>query len=106
MPGYIEDALTRFKHACPRTPQDQPHPHVPPNYGATRKYSKQQDDSPLLDNAGNKFVQEVCGTLLYYARAVDCTMLAALGSIVKQQASPTANTMRNIKQLLDLAHGL
>ena len=35
MPGYIEDALTRFKHAHLRTPQDQPHPHVPPNYGAT-----------------------------------------------------------------------
>ena len=45
--------------------------------------------------------QEVCGILLYYARAVDCTMLAALGSIVTQQASPTANTMIKIKQLLD-----
>ena len=56
---------------------------------------------PLLDKAGNKFVQDVCGTLLYYARAVDCTMLAAPGSIATQQASPTANTMINIKQLLD-----
>ena len=28
-------------------------------------------------------------------------MLATLGSIATQQASPTANTMRNIKQLLD-----
>ena len=71
MPGYIEDALTRVKHARPRTPQDQPHPRVPPNYGATRQYAKQQDDSPLLDKSGKKFVQEVCGTLLYYARAVD-----------------------------------
>ena len=39
MPGYIEDALTRFKHARPRTPQDQPHPHVTPNYGATQQYA-------------------------------------------------------------------
>ena len=30
-------------------------------------------------------------------------MLTALGSIVTQQAIPTANTMRNIKQLLDYA---
>ena len=30
MPGYIEDALTRFKHARSRTPQDQTHPHIPP----------------------------------------------------------------------------
>ena len=45
----------------------------------------------------------MCGTLLYYARAVDCTMLAALVSITMQQASPTENTMRKIKQLLDYA---
>ena len=71
MPGYIEDVLTRFKHAHPRTPKDQPHPNIPPNYGVTRQYSEQQDDSPLLDKAGQKFFQEVCSTLLYYARAVD-----------------------------------
>ena len=84
MSGYIEDALTRFKHARPQTTQDQLHPHVPPNYGVTGQYAEQQDDSPLLDKAGNKFVQQVCSTLLYYARAVDCTMLAALGSIATQ----------------------
>ena len=103
MPGYIEDALTRFKHARPRTPQDQPHPQVPPNYSATRQYADQQDDPPLLEKAGKKVVQEVCGTLLYYARAVDCMMLAALGSITTEHTSPTANTMRNIKQLPDYA---
>ena len=97
MPGYTEDVLTRFKQARPRTPQDQPHPHVPQNYCATRQYAKHQDESPLLDKAGKKFVQEVCGTLLYYARAVDCTMLAAPGSIATQQAIPTANTKRKIK---------
>ena len=103
IPGYIEDALTRFKHARPQTPQDQPHPHVPTNYGATQQYAKQQDDSTILDKARQKLFQEVCGTLLYYARAVDCTMLDALGSIATQQASPTANTMRNIKKLIDYA---
>ena len=45
----------------------------------------------------------MCGTLLYYSRVVDCTMLAALGLIATQQASPTANTMRKIKQLLNYA---
>ena len=30
-------------------------------------------------------------------------MLVALGSIATQQASPKANTMRNIKQLIDYA---
>ena len=103
MPGYIEDVLMRFKHARPRTPQDQPHPHVSSNYSATRQYSKQQDNFPLLNKAGQKFVQEVCDTLLCYARVVDCTVLAALGSIATQQSSPKETTMRKIKQLLDYA---
>ena len=67
MLGYIEDALMRFKNSRPRTPQDQPNPHVPPNYGATQQYAEQQDDSPILDKAGKKFVQTLCVTLLYYA---------------------------------------
>ena len=97
IPGYIEDALTRYKHARPQTPQNQPHPHVPPNYGSKQQYAEKQDNFPLLDKAGQKLFQEVCGTLLYYARSVDCTMLAGLGLIAMQQASPTANTRRKIK---------
>jgi len=61
------------------------------------------DASPPLDKAGKKFIQEVCGTLLYYARAVDCTMLAALGSIATQQANPTQLTLTKTRQLLDYA---
>ncbi len=47
------------------------------------------------------YVQEVFGTLLYYARCVDALMLPALGTLATQQASPTKNTMKKIKQFLD-----
>ena len=40
---------------------------------------------------------------LYYARAVDSTMLVALSSIASEQAKPTATTMKKIKQFLDYA---
>eukprot|EP00804_Cyclotella_cryptica_P002793 CCRYP_009348-RA/>CCRYP_009348-RA protein AED:0.05 eAED:0.04 QI:0/0/0/1/1/1/3/0/1214 len=36
-------------------------------------------------------------------RAVDCTMLPALGSLATQQAAPTQNTMSKIHQFLDYA---
>ena len=49
------------------------------------------------------FIQEVIGVFLYYARAVDCTMLAALGSLATQQANPTENAMKKVKQFLDYA---
>ena len=103
MPGYVEQALVRFKHQRPLKPQHQPYPHVPPKYGAKQKFPEHEDASPLLDKAGKKSVQEVRGTLLYYARAVECTILAALGSIATQQSAPTENTMKKINQLLDYA---
>ena len=44
------------------------------------------------------------GTLLYYARAVDATMLLALGTITAQQASATQATSRYVTHLLDYYH--
>ncbi len=43
----------------------------------------------------------MAGTLLYYARAVDPTILPALSAIGTKQATPTQTTMERIKQLLD-----
>ena len=36
------------------------------------------DDSPLLDEAGKKRTQQIVGNFLYYARAVDPTILMTL----------------------------
>ena len=38
---------------------------------------------------------------MYCERAVDPTMLTALGSIAEHQANLTEHTMQNVKQLLD-----
>ena len=48
-----------------------------------------------------KYVQAVAGTLLYYARAVDTTILMALSSFATKQANPTQERMKRVKQLLD-----
>jgi hypothetical protein len=39
--------------------------------------------------------------VLYYARAVDCTVLAALSSIASEQAEATEGTEKRVQQLLD-----
>ena len=62
--SYVQDALTRFRHARPRKLQDQPYPHVKPTYGAKVQYATDADPSPLLTPAQKKFVQEVTGTFL------------------------------------------
>ncbi len=43
----------------------------------------------------------VAGTLLYYARAVDSTILTALSAIATKQAKPAEKTLAKVKQLLD-----
>jgi hypothetical protein len=103
MPGYCENARQRFKHDFPTKRQDQPYPHVERTYGAKQQFAEPEDTSPNVSAEDKTFVQEVIGVFLYYARAVDCTMLPALGSLASQQAKPTKKTMGLIHQFLDYA---
>jgi hypothetical protein len=82
IPGYVKAALTRFKHEAPSKPQNQPYPHSPKKYGSKAQYVEPEDTSPLLNKEDKRFVQEVTGTFLFYARAVDPTMLTALSSLL------------------------
>jgi len=103
MPGYIERALQRFKHPKPTRAQDSPHAYQKPMYGAKTQYAPSADETPALDAADQKCVQEVLGVLLYYGRAVDSTMVTAIGEIATQQAKGTQATMKAITQLLNYA---
>jgi hypothetical protein len=44
---------------------------------------------------------QVVGVLLYYARAVNSTLLVALCSLASAQAAPTEHTMSLVRWLLD-----
>ena len=80
MPGYVAEALKRFNHPPPSKPQHQPHKHVEPAYGQKIQYSP-VDETPPLNKEGKTFIQQVTGTFLYYARAVDPTMLLPFARI-------------------------
>ena len=56
-----------------------------------------------LSKAGKKYVMQVTGTFLFYARAIDSTMLPALSAIASEQSAPTENTMKKVRQFLDYA---
>ncbi len=101
MPGYINDMLTRFHHKRPKGRQNSPHQHIAPNYWARSQYAEPENPGHLLDKVEKTYVQAVTGTLLYYAREVDSTILTKLNAIATQQAAPTESTMEEIKQLLD-----
>jgi hypothetical protein len=68
MPGYIERALQRFVHPPPSKPEHAPHDWTAPSYGSRQQFAT-IDASPQVDAKDTKRIQEVLGTLLYYARA-------------------------------------
>ena len=46
-------------------------------------------------------MQSIAGTFLYISRAVDTTMLVALNKISSEQASPTTDTIKKKKIMMD-----
>ena len=90
MPGCVNMALIRFKHRTPKRRKDQPYQHVIPNYGAKIQYAVGPDGTALLNKDNKKFVQQVTGTFMYYARAVESTTLVTLS---EQASLWHANTM-------------
>ncbi len=95
MPGYVKKALTRFQYFLPNKPQNQPHPHIPPKCGAKVQYAEPTDTLPKLNKDKKRFIQKVLGMFLYYARAIDSTMLTALSMLALEQANPMEATVKN-----------
>ena len=59
------------------------------------------DDSPPATPEEITCTQSIVGSILYYARCVDLTVLAALSTIAAEQAKATKNTIKNTNQLLN-----
>jgi hypothetical protein len=70
--------------------------------GAKVQRASNDEGAILVDATDSKRVQEVLGTLLYYLRAVDCTMLAAIASIGASQASATSATKTTMEEITHL----
>ena len=102
LPGYVEAALQRFQHPAPTRAQDAPHRYNKPVYGRKQpQQALQEDDSEPLDDAGVKRVRQVIGVLLFYARAVDNTLLKALNTLGSQQSTATVETAKSITWILN-----
>ncbi len=83
---------------CPYMP-------APKRFGSEAQAPLPPDLSPKLDKAGIKKAQKLVGSILYYARAIDMTVLMALSTIAVEQTIATKRTLERCTQLLDyLAH--
>ena len=104
MPGYVEQALQKFNHDITDIPKTTDAPHT---YKATKKLglpmTDPQDDRAKLSPREIKHVQQIMGTFLFYARAVDPTMLTALSTIATEQSQGTHNTKDKAEHFLKYA---
>jgi len=101
MPGYVQKALHKFMHPPPTMAQDSPHEWYKTQYGSPNTIP--EDKTKKLDKQGIKRIQEIVGTFLFYARAVDNTMLTALNAISMRQAAAMDDTARKITHFLNYA---
>ena len=102
MPGYVKAAILKFQRGATIKSQDAPHRWNQPTYGPKTQYAD-TDKADLVDANYTLYVQQVCGTLLYYAIAFNQTMLAALNAISEAQANSSTITVGGIVWLLNYA---
>ena len=102
MNEYVRKALTKLQHTTPTKPQDAPHKWTTPAYGRkTTQLAPSDDSSPNLSAKETTRIQSIVGMFLYYARAVDLTILTALNDIGINQSKPTETTKEKAHMLLD-----
>jgi hypothetical protein len=71
-----------------------------PVYGAKTQYVT-KDETPPLTAKQCLTIQKVTGSVLYYARAVDPTVLIPLNDIATEQTKATEKTQAATNQMLD-----
>jgi hypothetical protein len=100
MPWYVSNVLSKFQHCAPKHPQHTPSRYVTPVYGAKTQYAT-KDETPPLTAKQCLTTQKITGSVSYYARAVDPTVLMPLNAIATEQTKATEKTQAATNQLLD-----
>ena len=88
-----EDILQRVQH-CPYSPE-------PKKYGAEAQSPLPHNNSRKLTDKEIKQVQKIVGSILYYTRAEDLTLLLALSSIASEQTKGIEHSLEKAYQVLD-----
>jgi hypothetical protein len=88
MHGYISNVLSKFQHDAPKHTQHTPSKYVTPVYGAKTQDATQYE-TPTLTAKQCLNIQKVTGSVLYYTREVEFTILMPLNDISTEQTKAT-----------------
>ena len=92
MPKYVKQTLEKLQHPIPTKDQHAPHRWIPKTYGKTTHLMQPPDTSQHLTSDETTHIQQIVGSFLYYARAVDNTIFPVINKISINQAKLTQST--------------
>jgi hypothetical protein len=101
MPGYIKAALHKYQHPAPAHPEHAPYGWNPPIYGAKTQVVSDPTPSPALSDKDVNKLQQLTGTLLYYARVVDPTRIMTINVLASEQSNAIEVTADKVIKLLN-----
>ncbi len=101
MPNYIKKKLQEYGHIIPTRLHSCPYHPEPRKFGTETQAPLPPNATHPLNTAGIKRVQQIVGSILYYARAVDMTVLMGLSLIAVEQTKATEQTMGQCIDLLN-----
>jgi hypothetical protein len=97
---YVGKHHAEHLRNAPKLPQHTPSRYATPVYSPRTQYAT-KDETPPLTAQQCLTIQKVTGSVLYYARAVDSTVLMPLNDIATEQTNATEKTQAATNQLLD-----
>ena len=100
MPKYVPTVIHEFQYPYPKIPQNAPNKWESPNYGAKTQWAKYESLLYIIPEQRIKRIQKLVKNI-YYSRAVDPTLLLALGSITAEQSKGTTKTEGTVHQFLE-----
>ena len=103
MPQYVAKALKRLNYTPSTFPQFSPHapaPFTTPTKGK-QQMAEALDTTPNLPLKEQRYLQSILGTLLYYGRALEYSILPAVNDVAREQSAPTISTLKKAKRILD-----
>ena len=101
MPIYVRKALHRFQKILRGGKEYSPHICEPIQYWPKAQYADPLDTGEYLSFKKTNLVQQVCVIFLYYAIAIDNTILPALSDISSEQYKASKNTAKQVTRILN-----
>ena len=101
MPNYVHKDCTYFKKNLRGGKEYSPHICAPIQYGhKSNMHTLWMHQSNSQIKEPTSLNQKVCGNFLYYAIAIDNTIIPALSEVSSEQSKATNNTAKQVAKLL------